>query len=184
MKCVTSVINSQTFAKQCRHFLAAYLEIVPFKATLNGLLHPCARVLSTTTLILAALLATSDTALAGDNVLAFNGSTHRVTTTGKITTTDFTAEAWFRLSGHDHQNVIFSQYLGTSTGRFIAGTRTNPAGILLGGGGWHLGTETIPLNTWTHIAVTRVGSVGTVYINGSRINPIPLTRPLYPTSDS
>ena len=104
------------------------------------------------------------TALAADNVLSFGASGQRVITAGKITTADFTAEAWVKPSATAGENQIFSQYIAGDTGRFIIAIRNNKAGFFIGS--WKDGTATIPLNVWTHIAATRVGNLCTLYVNG------------------
>ncbi len=101
---------------------------------------------------------------AADTVLSFDAKPERVATTGRITANDFTAEAWFKLSGYLSENQIFSQYDGSS-GRFIVGIKNTVAGMFIGGT-WMTGSGAIPLNTWTHIAVSRSNTTWTIYING------------------
>jgi len=103
-------------------------------------------------------------ASAADAVLSFDAKPERVATTGRISSNDFTAEAWFKLSGYLSENQIFSQYDGSS-GRFIVGIKNTVAGMFIGGT-WMTGSGTIPLNTWTHIAVSRSNTTWTIYING------------------
>ncbi|HPO38959.1 MAG TPA: hypothetical protein PL176_13200, partial [Kiritimatiellia bacterium] len=101
---------------------------------------------------------------AADTVLSFDAKPERVATTGRITANDFTAEAWFKLSGYLSENQIFSQYDGSS-GRFIVGIKNTVAGMFIGGT-WMTGSGAIPLNTWTHIAVSRSNTTWTIIING------------------
>jgi len=101
---------------------------------------------------------------AADAVLSFDAKPERVSTTGRITANDFTAEAWFKLSSYLPESQIFSQY-DASSGRFIVGIKNQVAGMFIGGT-WMTGSGTIPLNTWTHIAVTRSNTTWTIYING------------------
>ncbi|MDD3582826.1 MAG: LamG domain-containing protein [Kiritimatiellae bacterium] len=103
-------------------------------------------------------------ARAADAVLSFSASGQRVVTTGQITANDFTAEAWFKLSSYISENQIFSQYRDDA-GRFIVGIKDKVAGMFIGGT-WMTGSGTIPLNTWTHIAVSRSNTTWTIYING------------------
>jgi autotransporter-associated beta strand protein len=112
----------------------------------------------------AGLLSGGFPAFAGDNVLSFDANGERVVTTGRITAADFTAEAWVNPSAYIAENQILSQY-DSSSGRFIVALRNDKAGMFIGGT-WKTGTTSIPLNTWTHIAVTRVGSLCTIYVNG------------------
>lgn len=102
---------------------------------------------------------------AAETVLRFSADNQRVVTTGQITANDFTAEAWFKLSSYISENQIFSQYRGGDAGRFIVGIKNQVAGMFIGGT-WMTGSATIPLNTWTHIAVSRSNTTWTIYING------------------
>lgn len=102
---------------------------------------------------------------AAETVLRFSADNQRVVTTGQITANDFTAEAWFKLSSYISENQIFSQYRGGDAGRFIVGIKDKVAGMFIGGT-WMTGSGTIPLNTWTHIAVSRSNTTWTIYING------------------
>ena len=108
---------------------------------------------------------TSLRAHAGDNVLGFGAAGQRVTTTGKITTVNFTAEAWFKQTNSLPENQLFSQYAG-GAGRFIVAVKDGKAGMFIGGT-WITGTVAIPFDTWTHIAVTRNSTTWTIYIDGA-----------------
>lgn len=104
-------------------------------------------------------------AQAGDYALCFSNSTQIVSTAAKITTSSFTFEGWFKITAFTGENQVFGQYQGGHAGRTIVAMRSNKAGFFVGGT-WVSGTATLPSNTWTHIAVTRNGSTGTIYING------------------
>lgn len=119
---------------------------------------------STVHLAALAVFAVIAAARAGDYALNFTANKERVTTTGKITALNFTAEAWFKLSSYQAENQIFSQYDG-SAGRFIVGVKNTAAGMFIGGT-WMTGSTAIPTNAWTHIAVTRSNTTWAIYING------------------
>jgi fibronectin-binding autotransporter adhesin len=105
------------------------------------------------------------TAGAADYVLNFSSTLQTVNTPVKVTTANFTFEAWFKVTEFTGENDIVCQYIGSEPGRTVVYIKnTNPC-IFLGGSSL-TGTTTIELNTWTHIAVTRNGSTGTIYING------------------
>ena len=171
MKCVSCVKNA---------WIGATLKTVA-----NGFLQPFTRIIAIASLMLIACLATSETAGATDNVISFDAVGERVATTGRVPTTDFSIEAWFKLSAYTAENQIFSQYQGGHSGRFIVGVQNDKAGMFIGGvgGGWHLGTESIPLNFWHHIAVTRSGSTCKIYINGSEYLSKTITANVLPSAD-
>lgn len=78
---------------------------------------------------------------------------------------DFTVEGWYRPTNVTGSHTLFC--LGTeTTNRYnwsIVGTSVTSN---LFGGTSTTYTSTVPINTWTHIAVVRSGSTVNVYING------------------
>ena len=114
---------------------------------------------------LALALARPDAVCAADYVLTFANTSQVVNTSAKVTTANFTFEAWIKVAAYTSENHIFAQYLGGQSGRMI-GFLQNTKMCLFIGGNYYVGNASIPSNTWTHIAVTRSGSTGSIYING------------------
>ena len=104
-------------------------------------------------------------ARAGDYALTFSNATQVVNSSAKVTTADFTFEAWIKTDAYTSENHIFAQYVPGHTGRMI-GFLQNTKMCFFIGGNYYVGNAVIPLNTWTHIAVSRSGSTGSIYING------------------
>ena len=84
---------------------------------------------------------------------------------------DFTVSAWVNLGADPSWSRVFD--FGTGTGDYMfltnngGGTGVRFA-IQTGSGEQQLNANThLPLNTWTHLAVTLSGNTGTLYINGN-----------------
>ena len=125
------------------------------------------RMMALGSVALALTLCSSGSLHAGDFVLNFANATQIVTTTGKVTTASFTFEAWFKVTTFTAENQVFAQYTSGAgnSGRLIVGLKNAKPWFFIGGNSLD-GNATIPSNTWTHIAVTRSGTNGTIYING------------------
>ena len=115
------------------------------------------------TLALAVVL--SDSVRAGDYALTFANGTNYVSTPVKVTTASFTFEAWVKVASYAPQNWVFTQYVGGNAGRMVGFIENTNACFFLGGT-YIRGTAAIPLNTWTHFAVTRSANTGSIFING------------------
>ena len=82
----------------------------------------------------------------------------------------YTLEAWVRLNGHGN-NIVFSQF-GFKPGdlRMTVTDRGKVGGFLryFVDSNWVYSTETVPLNVWTHIALSYDGQKMKLYINGAK----------------
>jgi hypothetical protein len=89
--------------------------------------------------------------------------------------TDMTISAWVNPSANNTWSRIFDFGTGTTANMFMtmnAGGAGLRFAITTGGGGAEqqlTGGGQLPLNTWSHVAVTLSGTTGTLYLNG---NPV------------
>lgn len=97
-----------------------------------------------------------------------NGTTQYLTSPTNAAFTcagDFTVEGWYYPTNVTGGHSLFC--LGTeTTGRYVWALSGTSITSNLYGAGTTTYTSTVPINTWTHIAVVRAGSTVTVYING------------------
>ncbi len=106
-------------------------------------------------------------ALRADYTLNFTRTPDNyVSTTGKITTTTFTVEMWFRQPSFDDENQLLVQDTG-GTGRLILTTKYGTNSFQVGNNNFR-GNSNLLANTWHHVAFVRDGSGnGTIYLNGN-----------------
>jgi hypothetical protein len=88
---------------------------------------------------------------------------------------DFTISAWVNPSQNSVWSRVFDFGTGTTTNMFLtlsAGGGPLRFAITTGGGGAEQridGPGTLPLGSWSHVAVTLSGNTGTLYVNGAPV---------------
>jgi autotransporter-associated beta strand protein len=105
---------------------------------------------------------------AADYTLNFTRSPDTyVTTTGRITTTAFTVEAWIRQPQFDAENQIFNQDISGDAGRLFLATINGKTRFQIGST-QIIGNTTLSSNVWYHLAFVRSASgASTNYLNGA-----------------
>src|SRR5262249_38793826 len=111
------------------------------------------------------------------NAVKLNGTTEYVDLPDNIVSglNDFTVSAWVNLAADPSWSRVFD--FGTGTGDYMfltnngGGTGVRFAITTTGSGGeQQINSNThLPLNTWSHLAVTVSGNTGTLYINGTPV---------------
>ena len=111
-------------------------------------------------------------AMPGSNITtsaSFDGSTQYLSLTSSSAFTqigDLTVEAWYYPTNVTGAHTLFC--LGTeATDRFVVALDGTSVTSNYFGGTTVTYTSTVPINTWTHIAVVRSGTTVSVYINGT-----------------
>jgi hypothetical protein len=92
---------------------------------------------------------------------------------------DFTISAWVNPSQNSAWSRVFDFGTGTTVNMFLtlsAGGGPLRFAITTGGGGAEQridNTGTLPLGSWSHVAVTLSGNTGTLYVNGTPVGTNP-----------
>ena len=99
---------------------------------------------------------------------SFNGTTQSLSSnsTSFPQAGDFTVEAWYRPTNVTGTHMLFTLGSSEASNRYsvyLVGTAITTS---LYGGSAVTYTSTVPINTWTHIAVVRSNDTINVYING------------------
>jgi hypothetical protein len=95
-------------------------------------------------------------------------------------TTDFTIEAWVNRASNSNLQTIASNYNGTYP--FVFRIDSDKIHFFVNSSTNVLGTSTIPIGTWTHVAATYDGEYIKVYVNGVLENALTFTDPLIASS--
>jgi hypothetical protein len=111
------------------------------------------------------------------SALALSGSNEFVTLPNGIVSGlhDFTISAWVNPSANSAWSRVFD--FGTGTGNYMFLTLSAGGGplryaITTSGNGAEqqlTAPGTLPLNTWSHVAITLAGTTGTLYVNGQPV---------------
>jgi len=113
-------------------------------------------------------LTNSSLASSAAGSILFNGTTQLLTVTNAAFTYtgNFTVEGWYYPTNVTGIHSLFC--LGTEiANRYVWALSGTSVTSNLFGAGTVTYTSTVPINTWTHIAVVRLGSTVKVYINGT-----------------
>ena len=100
---------------------------------------------------------------------------------------DFTIEAWVCPTSTSGLAVIDARTSGGSASPWLLWILNNGSGcqILFFDGSYHYGTNIVPVNVWSHVAIVRLGSTLTFYLNGEVDTVIAYTNdPISPGSTS
>src|SRR5262245_19715217 len=87
---------------------------------------------------------------------------------------DFTIATWVKLDTTSAWRRIFDFGTGTTVNMFLTPTTgsTIRFAITTGGSGAEQrinGTSALPTGVWTHVAVTKAGNTGTLYVDGVQV---------------
>jgi len=110
------------------------------------------------------------------NAVKLSGASEYVALPSSIVSglSNFTIAAWVNPAANTTWSRLFDFGTGTTANMFLtmsAGTAPRFAITTSGSGGEQRlsATSALPLNTWSHIAVTLSGNTGTLYVNGTAV---------------
>lgn len=114
----------------------------------------------------------------GSSSAVFNGTTDYLSLPAAASnaygTGDFTMECWCYQTARASIAMLFSQ--GSNAGNTGIACYINASGTIVVGSHtaqYINSTSTLPLNTWNHVAVVRVGTVLSLYLNGLLVGTAP-----------
>ena len=115
----------------------------------------------------------TNSVVSSNNSYSFNGSSQYLTANNAalaLGTGNFTVEAWVYTTVSSGTQSIYDtrQTDGTTTG-FYFGLYASNTLLFYTSGAITINAGTVPINTWTHIALVRVGNTFTVYVNGTSV---------------
>jgi hypothetical protein len=110
------------------------------------------------------------------NALSFDGTDDYISLSSNpvSSATEFTFEAWVYLTANNNWNRIFDFGNSAGVNMLITSNQNNsqcPRFLINIGSGEQMVTspDALPLNTWTHVAVTISGTTATMYLNGNQV---------------
>ena len=95
---------------------------------------------------------------------------------------DMTIEAWVYVTTKN-SSVFFAKGQGSGVWEYFFGYDGAGLAMFYGGGSSTSLTDTISLNTWTHVAMVRNGSSLTAYVNGSSVGSVTYSGTYTSTND-
>ncbi|RKY04060.1 MAG: hypothetical protein DRP56_10575, partial [Planctomycetota bacterium] len=101
--------------------------------------------------------------------LRFDGTTNYVIAGSNTLGDDFTITAWIKRDNASSDRVIFSQYDGSTTGSFMFYVANGKLTAYQDSGSYfyEVGTTTLNVDQWYHVAFVKAGTSGVTYLDGN-----------------